>query len=341
MFQLFAILTIVTSVIFTGCFPKPKSLGNEGSIVIIADPVDRPLLTAAIDRTFGRLIETPQDEPLFSISYIDADELENKTRSPLLLLFASIDSDGSTAKFARSMIEGEIMEGVTRGEYFIFRRQNQWADNQLFLILLGRNNRDLAINTEEWIDTMLAWSIDFERNRLEKEMFGKGPNKEIERRLADLYGYNLRIPPDYLIAEENDSLNFVRVLRHYPDRWLLIGERPAASPESLTADYLYRWRKALAPTFLDPVATYDDHWTCDTTYIAGYPALKIHGLWQTIDPTGGGPFFTYGFWLDNSKRFIIIDGAVFAPGNQKMPYLWQLEVMSHSFSYNSHLRENS
>jgi len=330
--QTLAIL-LMAAQFFIGCSVKPFAKGDGGALVVIADPLDRPIIQSALAKTFGREISTPQPEPLFNITWTDGKGLTERTRSPLLLLAVTIDGDGSSAELLREMVKGEVEEGIRSGAYEVFKRRDAWARRQLLLIVVGRTQRELGQRLESLADLLYKWAYQFEIERLTQEQFRRGEQKSIERELQDKYRFSLRLQHDYLLSEQNNSAGFIRFIRHSPERWIMAIWGGLSDSAEWTPDFIYTRRKGLGDLFQDPVMTYDDRWTWEWSAIGGMPAILVRGLWATEGPTGGGPFFCYGCWDSQHNRYYIIDGAVFAPGQIKMPFLWQLETLAQSFKF--------
>jgi len=305
------------------------SVGDGGMIVIIADMQDRPLLKRTIDERFGREIGTPHDEPLLDIIWQDGKTFATQTRDPLLLLAAPLDGQGPTADLLRRMITPEVEEGIKDGQFSVFRRNDPWAKQQLLLVLAGRNQRELAERVNEWIDSLYNWAIDFEYKRLKRELIHRHKNNKYIRPSDESGGFQFNIQLDYIVAQDNDSLEFIRFIRQHPTRWIMVawGE----SNEPITPEFIYEHRRQLSDSFLDPVRTYDDRWSWEETELNGQQAIIVRGIWAGVETTGGGPFFTYGFKTPDQDRYYLIDSAVFAPGQSKMPYLWQLDIMAQTF----------
>jgi len=262
---------------------------------------------------------------------VDASTLAQQIRSPLILMTTALDGSGSTAEMVRGMLTLEVMEGVRKGSYIVFKRRNPWAKEQLLLILVSRDSHELADNAAAWSDSLCWWAVDFERQRIMGELFRRAEQKKMEQYVASRYGFQVRIQHDYLLAEENDSLSFIRLLRHYPDRWLTVAWGTLPKDSSFTPRYIFERRRAIGGAFLDPVELYDDRWTAEDATLAGGKACLVRGLWATVDPTGGGPFFAYGLLNPATRRYYLIDGAVFSPGTDKTPLLWQLDAIAHTF----------
>jgi len=327
----YRIAILVGMILIIGCSSKPSSMGKEGSMLIVADPLDIPIIRPEIERMFGKTIHTPQLETEYRMSWIDAEELTDYTSAPLVLLATTIDGKGPTAKLLRKMLSPSILEGVNSGEYVIFKKLNTWSRPQLLLIVLGRNQTELGENITEWSDSLFAWADGFKRDRVFDQLFRKGEQRDIEKYIAGKYGYKLKVMHDYLIAQENDSLDFIRLIRHYPERWIMVATGELEQGLDFDAQFIYDRRKLISNSFLDPVMTYDENWSAEDVMFSGMEAILIRGVWATVGPTGGGPYFCYGLKIPNSNNYCLIDGAVFFPGEQKIHLLWQLEIIAKTF----------
>jgi hypothetical protein len=306
-------------------------MGREGSMLIVADDFDVPVVRPEIERIFGKTILTPQHETEYRMSWIDAEELSNYTSDPLVLLAATVDGEGPTADLLRKMLSPGIMEGVNSGEYVVFKKLNTWSRPQMLLIVLGRNQIELGANITEWSDSLYAWAGGFKRKRVSNQLFRKGEQHDIEKYISGKYGYKLRVMHDYLIAQENHSLDFIRLIRHYPERWIMVATGELRQDQKFDAQFIYDRRKLVSNSFLDPVMTYEENWSAEDVMFAGQDAILVRGIWATVGPTGGGPYFCYGLRIPDSNKYYLIDGAVFAPGEEKIHLLWQLEVIARTF----------
>ncbi|MFN3821746.1 MAG: DUF4837 family protein [bacterium] len=317
----------------TSCQIKSTSRGEPGTVVIVADEWDRPILQPFISRTFEREIMTPQVEHHFTILWKDASQLGELTHYPLIIMAGHLEGEGPTARMLKQMIKGPIEERVRRGELGVFRKKDPWALRQLLLVVVGTNRRHLGENLARYNDSLYHWAYQFEIFRLITDMFRRGEQVKLERELERRYGFTFRIQHDYILAEENDTLHYWRLLRHHPERWVMVAWGDLTPPETLTAQMVWERRKQLGLTFYDPVTVLEDYLTAQRTVFQNQPSILIRGLWATLDPTGGGPFFSYAFADTMKKRYYIIDGAVFAPGERKMPYLWQVDAIAHTFRF--------
>lgn len=325
------LFTILFLGLVGGCQWKPLSRGEAGELVIVADEWDRPILQPFIGKTFGQVIMTPQSEPQFNIQWIDAGQLGNYTRAPLLLFAAPIEGEGPTAQLLGKMLTEEVKDGIKRGEYGVFRKRDPWARWQLLLVVTGWTRRQLGENLVRYTDSLYRWGYQFELERLNYEMFRKGEQKGLQRELVRRYGFSIRIQHDYFLSEESDTNRYWRIMRHHPERWVMVAWDTLKSPQLFTPQRVLERRKLLSTTFNDPVEVLEEYLVVERTQFLTHSALKIRGLWATVSPLGGGPFISYSFVDSASGRYFIIDGAVFAPGQTKMPFLWQVDAIAHTF----------
>lgn len=332
-FCLAALLSLAGAIIINGCHFRTSSAGTEGAILVIADELDRPVIRSEIENRFGKVIHTPQPEQLFNISWTDGEALSDKSSSPLLLMATALDGNGPTADLLRRMLTPEVKSGIDSGEYFIFRRTDPWAVPQLLIILVGRTKRELAENAREWGDSLFAWACRFEQQRVTDQLFRKAEQKTLEAEIRSEFGFYISIQHDYIVSQKNNDLDYIRLIRHYPERWITVAWGSLDHDTLFSPGFIFEHRKALGGSFLDPVMVYDDRWDWQESSIGSVQAIRIRGLWATLDPTGGGPFFSYGLWYPDEKKYYIIDGAVFAPGQSKMPFLWQLDAIARTFRH--------
>ncbi len=323
---IFALLLIAS-----GCKMTERSVGIEGSAIVVADPADQAVVQPHFDRTLGAIRDTPQPEPRFNLTWITSEELLNNTLTPIIFMTAALNGSGPTAEYVRSMLSPDVIKGVESRDYMIFKRENPWAKPQLLMILVGRNSAELAENVATWADTLLKWSVEFERARITEQLFDKAEQIDIEEQMTAKYGFKIRVQRDYAIAQENEDQNFVRFIRHFPDRWVAVAWGDIDADSSLTADFIINRRAEIGLAYLDPVEIYRDRCQSEDTRLGDADAILVRGIWSTIDPTGGGPFFTYGMVDRERGKYYLVDCVAFAPGERKMSLLWQLDAIAQTF----------
>ena len=326
----FILPPLLGALLVLGCGDKPAAHGSAGGLVVIADEADRSAIQPLLTGSFSRVIYTPQPESLFRISWTSADSLKLHIRSPLLLLAATLDGGGGASRLLRSMTTPEIEVGIRSGDLALFSRRDPWARGQWLLILAAPDGATLAWRARRWEDSLHTWAVTATLQRLKEPLRREGLSTK-EKRLSEEYHFTLEMENGFKLVEANDSSGYIRWHLPKPSRWLTVAWGALPEPKRRTAQFLYERCKAMREAFSEPVVIYDDRWEWEEADINGLPAIKIRGLWAGLEPVGGGPFFCYGLWNLSDQRYYIIDGAVFAPGEAKMPYLWQLEAQAQTF----------
>jgi hypothetical protein len=67
----------------------------------------------------------------------------------------------------------------------------------------------------------------------------------------------------------------------------------------------------------------------------GKYALMTQGLWRFENGSGGGPFISYTFFDEETRRIYILDGSIFAPKYFKKDLIQSVDVLLHSFKTES------
>ena len=74
-----------------------------------------------------------------------------------------------------------------------------------------------------------------------------------------------------------------------------------------------------------------DQTTATLVEFQGRWAMRLYGLWGNTEKLAGGPFVSYCFYDQDTRRLWWLDGAVFAPNQPKETQLRQMDVMLHTF----------
>jgi len=99
----------------------------------------------------------------------------------------------------------------------------------------------------------------------------------------------------------------------------------------ITPKWVINKRNELGISLFDSVRVNAEYVKSERTKIREWVALKLTGLYEKIDESLGGPFVSFTFYDEESSRIYMLDGAVFAPGEDKLQFLRTLELMARSF----------
>ena len=159
--KILRVFFVVSTVIIMGsCSLKPRSWWTEGEIGVIADQEDWEVLRSPLERVYERVVRTPQIERMFTIRYVPESDIERYTNYRYLILAATLESQGRVGQIVERVVsDPEIRQGVEEGEYYVFTQRDQWAQNQLMIILVAKDLmalREKIETNEEFLYAIFA-----------------------------------------------------------------------------------------------------------------------------------------------------------------------------------------
>jgi hypothetical protein len=309
---------------------RDRPLGSRNQIVVIADESVWQAVADPLSRAYEREIRTPQPEKTYYLDHVQYAQLSDITRRPYILFVAPLKSPGPTSVFLSNALSPEATDGVNSGEYYVFEKPDLWARDQLVLFVTAPTLVNLIDRINEHANELYSLINDDRNQIVQSEMYSRLEQTDLEKKFRLKYGWQLRIQHDYVPIIDDSSRNLVMLKRSYPDRWLSIhwldGDHDYLSLKEVAAvrDTLGKW-------FPDPVFEYPDYYQYHAVDFRGRAAGLLTGLWATNSDIGGGPFFTYAIYDSVLQRSFFLDGAVFAPQDDKEPYVRQLQIMARTF----------
>jgi hypothetical protein len=347
------ILLIFLAAVFASCdLPKKQAVGIEDEILVVADSAEYYELEPELLSTFGKLIYTPQGEPLFSIrrkDFVDLESIENRKN---IIILAPVNSESYPSQFIGSILDSNVRALVDSGEEFVFNKYDLWAGNQLVMILTGRNIEEMKKNILKESENLLYYFQKLSNKRLKRNLYSrKYEKKEIQGKLLKQHGWVMYVQADFHLALNKPEENFVW-LRRAPgsdmERWIFVHWIENASPALLDKDSIKNIRQRITNEFY---RTADDSAYVEITPQPYQPivkevnfldryALMSQGFWRFSDKSGGGPFINYTFYDEDTKRLYMLDGSIYAPKYYKKKLIQQVDVMLQSFMTEAELSED-
>lgn len=319
--------------LMSSCSLKPRSWWTEGVIAVMADPEEWEPLQVPIQKVYERVVRTPQIETMFSIRHISESDFQRYTSYRYLILMATLESQGKIGQIVERVVsDPEIRQGVEEGEYYVFTQRDQWAKDQLMVILVAKDLNTLREKIETNEEFLYAiFNADW-NEQLEEDMFARGEQKNIEEDLMGIYGWSMRIQRDYFLVQELPEEGFIWFRRLYPERWIFVRWIDGGDTTLLDAYWVVKERNRIGAEYYggDRVRSDQFLFSRRSTFL-GRKAQITSGLWENDGKVAGGPFINYTFHDPLSRRVYMIDVAVFAPSRDKVPYLRRLEVLAHTF----------
>ena len=340
-FIFFFIVAILTAV-FSGCGTKPKATGQEDEIYVISDSAEYIEMEASLLQVFGKIIYTPQPEHLFSLirkSYNELNRVENKKN---VIIAAPLNSGSYVSRYINSILDSSVKAIVNKNDSAVFvNKYDLWARDQLVMILTAPDMQTLNDNILKEHDNLLYYFQKISNARLYNSLYNPRYEKvEVEARLLKKYQWIIYVQADFLLALDKPQDNFVWLRRgHRTDmeRWIFVHWIENGSPAFLNPDSIDSVRNYLTEKYYRTsddksyVEIADSYKTTTEVNFQGRYALMTQGLWRFSDKSGGGPFVSYTFYDEASKRIYMLDGSIFAPKYYKKKLIQQVDVTLQSF----------
>jgi len=335
----------ILTVLIQSCSVKKKAKGPEDEINVIADSSEYLILQDELKETFGRIIHTPQPEELFSIKRHNINSLNQLTMKKNLIILAPINSGSFTSRYLESIIDTNVKQLIMDDSVFVINKYNLWAENQLVMILTGNDINGLAANILDKKDDLFYYFRESSNKRLAKGLYNpRFEQKNIEANLLSKYGWMMYIQADYTLALEKPEDNFIwfrRGVNTDMERWIFVHWIENSSPEFLDIDSISNERDRLTEKYYTTtsdstyVELYDEYRMNSEVNFNGKYALMTQGLWRFNDLSMGGPFISYTFYDESTRRIYMLDASILAPKYFKKSLLQQVDVLLHSFKTES------
>lgn len=332
---------LISLFIFQACSTKQRAKGSEDEIFVIADSMEFIQVEKDLQQTFGKIIYTPQPEELFKLQRKNINMLDRLKQRKNILIIAPLGSGSSTSDYLESIIDDNVKKLIKSDSVFVINKYDLWAKDQLVMILTAPSMEKLKEKIIEKKDNLLYYFSDTSNKRMAKGLYNKQyEQKKIEAQFLTNYGWMIYMQADYKVALESKEDNFVwlrRGMNTDMERWIFIHWIENGSPEFLHADTIAAERNRLTKKYYRTtddsayVEFYDDYKMDSEVNFNGKYALMTQGLWRFNDQSGGGPFISYTFYDEKTRRIYMLDASIFAPKYFKKSLLQQVDVLLHSF----------
>lgn len=304
----------------------PRAFGDRHSIIVRADSA----LWSDVDTEFMEAIErrvfTTRPERTFKVTFVAS----NDTLWRDLRLWQQVVLLGSHGDEVVRRVLGASAEPNAAAPAIVQAR-DIWARGQIVtLLLLPPEGEADAVGA--LLSELHALLVDQYDEWTRERMYVSGVDDSLAAELAAL-GFRLDVPAVYRLTREDSVFRFRNA---FPDpgtllRSLLVTWEVGAG--GAVADSLLAWREEIDETRYDPPQyILDEGLRFDTLDVAGVRGMELRGVWQDrSDFPAAGPFIARALYCAGQNRTYYMDAWLYAPSQDKYPYVRQLEVMLDSF----------
>lgn len=317
---------------------KPKALGVANQITVICeDEMWEGPVGDSIDFYLASVYPVlPRPEPLFDLRHftpfdIQVERLRRELRTYLMCIDTR-DTASRAYKIAQNHLGKEALQ-ITEAK--LKRSKDQWATDQIILYLMAPGEEALAASISKYFPTISEQVRQHDLKQIRTKAYLKGDNAPLIKTLKEEMGIDIRIPRDFIIALEEDSLFWLR--KDYEDITvnLVLQLIPYRSEDQFSKAYMKEVRDAFGLAYVSsssdssymrindvdlPMYTFNRE-------VNGRYALEARGIWEMENDFMGGPFVSYLVHLKERDALLFIDGFVLAPGHSKKEIMQQIEVI--------------
>ncbi len=350
-YSLIIIPLVVIILMIFGCDPSDKpARGFEDEIFVLADSAEYLEFKEVLDSTFEKLIYTPQPEKIFTLKRFNLNEMSKYKRKKNLVFIAPLNSNSETSEFIKAAIDSAIENKLVEDPDFIVYKEDLWARNQIIVILSAPTVDELKAKILRNSDNLLYRFQKISDERLFGSLYQpRYEQQDIEGKFLKDYGWVIYVQADYKLAKNEADDNFVWIRRSPGsdmERWIFVYWVDNATPEYLNEDSIKAIRNRITKKFyrtadnLSYVVIAEDYFTINEVNFNDRYALFTQGLWDLNTKGMGGPFVNYVFYDEDTHRFYMLDGSLYAPKFYKRNLIQQMDVTLQSFRTEKELSDN-
>lgn len=306
---------------------KPMSWGHRQTIYVFADDSVWKYAEAPLRKNLERDYFTTENETFFEIKRIQFKQLEQFYRFNNLIFFCDLESYGNVSEYVKSIMGETVTEQVNEEFGEIYPQHNLWANDQLTLFLVGKDE-----------ESLLRMNI-----LQSEELFNQFRLKLAARLIRKTYAigtlpmtgfkalpWQMKIPKNYVIYKNDTEGNFLSLLargKEKPDRYISVYYEKMAE-NKVNRDWLMEKRAELAWKYYDEDTFKDKDVKTEFFTIAGIKGWKLSGKWQNMKYAVGGAFQSYAFFDEEHSIAYLLDNSVYFPEGYKLATLIELEEIS-------------
>lgn len=325
---------------------KPTAMGKTNQLVIIAD---QETWDGPIGDTLKYYYSTaypilPQPEPIFDLKHFTPDKVNKeflwKELRTYLILGDMSDKNSLTTKLMmKDLGEQKVQRGIDNPKFSTVIGKDKWAFGQKLFYLFGNGPDQLITNLKNSFPTISRKINEFDKEQIDANAYHLGEqNHLVQNKIKEKYGFDIRIPPKYVIALDTTNVLWIREDDRVSVANIVIQKVPYTNKDQLTKEGIKQLRNEFGKTYVstDAPNSYmrindiDLPLYTQTTTINDKYALEARGIWEIVNDFVGGAFISF-LVLDEAKNEIIyLDGFIHAPGKEKRDYIQRLEHILHT-----------
>ncbi len=319
------ILFILLFLNLYSCDYKRDAIGGNDDIVVLAAKEDRQRVQELLSIVFNDTLKTPSPETFYNIKFAEPESFSAlKTQTNLVIASIGDYDLNPGTKLVKGLLGNKKYNDTLISNPVVLSK-NQFAKNQLFMIISGKDAEQIKLyfeNNGEYIKKM------FDDNFFSKQaqyFLENERQEDIELALESDYNWTMKIPWGWEVIRNDSESSFFWIGQELPFRWISV-----------------QWRNGNFFSYedaLDYIQTFPQENFKNVRYNLDYvdiefidfaddAAYRIYGLWEATEDAKGGPFEGYLFYDYDNDRTFYVSFQVFNPGGKKAFYMRQMEMIA-------------
>jgi len=302
-----------------GCTSKLEMAGgSETEIVVFADDETFKILGDELSSILEREIFTPTKEKIFTLIPKPPSKLAMYNRRRNVLIVDIINKP-----LVDSILAPSAKRDASMGKNFVFGEEDVFAKGQSVCVVTAKDMNELKKVLREKGDAIFSYFLMSVGERIKDVLYKDGCQEEVGERFLLSYNFAMDIPPGWTI-EEYGAKRLIKILRHYPDRFITIYWEYLPR-KLLTFNEACDLRDSVCSILHDRDIVNRKMSRMFNVDFHNMNAQKLDGIWENEELIMGGPFRTYIFSTDDA--FYFVDMYVFSPGEKKWFAIEQMETI--------------
>jgi hypothetical protein len=322
---------------------KPSAMGRINQMVVIAD---QNLQQSDVLDTLTYYFEAaypvlPAEEPMFDLRYMTVEDLNarpvNREMRTFLVLVDLMDTMSTSTRMLRQdMGNQSFADAMQKEGHQVLVGKDKWAKGQLLIYLYAKGRKALQAGIQAHFAAISKKINEHDQPNLQATVYGiQDENKELSRKVQDLFGFSMRIPGLYQKAMEAPNFLWLRMDTDDMIQSLVFRKFAYRSKNQFALDSIVQLRNEYGAQFIrtgfaDAYMSTNviDLPVLEYTYFHNNMYVKeIRGIWETVNDFKGGPFVSYLIHNEKKGEILFVDAFVFAPGKEKRDYIQQLDCI--------------
>ncbi len=324
----------------------PTAFGSLNEIVVISSKQlwDGPVGDSIRFYYSSAFPILPQPEPVFDLRHFTAEQLESEPMRKELrnyLIVANLsDYNDRTTQLVQSDLDK--LNTTEKKNINSIVGKDKWAKGQLIIYQFAKNEKELIYNIKKDFNAIQKRVYDADRYKLDGNVYQQGIDENIIKELQNTLSIYLKIPKEYAISLKDENTYWLRKETENVSSNILITKIPYQKKEQLTKSGLKILRDELGKKYISsqiegsfmktndkdlPIYSYQK--TLNNRY-----TIENRGIWEMENDYMGGPYISLLVLNEEKAELLLLDGFIYAPGQDKRELIMSLEHIFKSLKWN-------